>query len=192
MKYVTKTLLLLSAFFLLSNSAFAVDKTDKTVTNDSTKKINKTSKDNHEPKWERDFEKAKKISAKSKKPILMNFSGSDWCVMCIELDKNILSKKEFKDYARDNLVLFVADFPRTKKLPEKEVKQNEVLAEKYRVGGFPTILVLDTDGELIGRQVGYPPISAKVFVDNLKRFFKEVSDKKAKEKSDGKKQKTGK
>ena len=62
-------------------------------------------------KWDDDFAKAKAEAAEKGRPILIDFTGSDWCSWCIKLDKEVFSKSEFKKYARANLVLFVADFP---------------------------------------------------------------------------------
>jgi len=70
-----------------------------------------------EAKWYSDFDEAAKISKKTNKPILANFTGSDWCGWCIRLDKEVFSKKEFQKWADENVVLLTVDFPRRKKLP---------------------------------------------------------------------------
>ena len=88
--------------------------------------------------WVDDFEQAKKLAAEKGVPILVNFSGSDWCGWCIRLDREVFGEAEFKKYAAENLVLFIADFPRRKELPEKTAKQNRDLAEKIGIMGFPT------------------------------------------------------
>ncbi len=96
--------------------------------------------------WLTDFEKARQMAAELKRPILLDFTGSDWCGWCIKLDEEVFAKQEFKDFAKDNLVLFKADFPRNKQLPEAETKQNEALMRRYEARGFPTILLLKADG----------------------------------------------
>ncbi|MFC1498771.1 thioredoxin family protein, partial [Verrucomicrobiota bacterium] len=65
--------------------------------------------------WLTDFEQARKLAKEKKLPILADFAGSDWCGWCIKLDKEVFTKEEFKKYAKDNLVLFLADFPNKKK-----------------------------------------------------------------------------
>lgn len=117
--------------------------------------------------WGTDFEAAKKQAAEQKKPILVDFSGSDWCGWCIKLEKEVLSQDAFKAYAKDNLVLFLADFPRKSKLPEATTKQNEALMDKYGVKGFPTVLLLDAKGELLG-QTGYQPGGPEKYIEHLK------------------------
>ncbi len=122
--------------------------------------------------WLTDFEQAKKIAAEKKLPILMDFSGSDWCGWCIKLDKEVFSQKAFKDYAKDNLVLFVADFPRAKKQSADVKAQNQALAQKYSIRGFPTVLILDSNGELIA-QTGYQRGGAEKYVEYLKNVISE-------------------
>jgi protein disulfide-isomerase len=101
--------------------------------------------------WLTDFEQAKKIASEKKLPILADFSGSDWCGWCMKLDKEVFSKPEFQKYAKDNLILFMADFPRAKSQTDKVKKQNRELAEKYGIRGFPTVLLLDSKGDLSHR-----------------------------------------
>ena len=117
--------------------------------------------------WGEDFEAAKAAAAKDKKPILVDFTGSDWCGWCIKLDKEVFSKKEFKDYAKDNLILLSLDFPHEKKQTSKLKKQNEALSKKFGVEGFPTVLLLDADGKKIA-ETGYQEGGAAKYVEHLK------------------------
>ena len=120
--------------------------------------------------WMTDFEAARKQAAEEEKPILIDFSGSDWCGWCIKLDKEVFSKKAFKSYAEENLVLFLADFPRQKELPEETVEQNRKLAEQYGVRGFPTILLVDAEGEVLAR-TGYRRGGPDKYVEHLKKLI---------------------
>jgi len=61
--------------------------------------------------WLEDFDAAKTIAAAEKKPVLMLFTGSDWCGYCINLENKVLSTKEFEAFAREELVLMMVDFP---------------------------------------------------------------------------------
>ncbi|NQT93143.1 MAG: thioredoxin family protein, partial [Lentisphaerae bacterium] len=83
-----------------------------------------------DPSWSTDYEAAQKAAAKKNLPILADFAGSDWCGWCIRLDREVFSKKEFSGYAKDKLVLFLADFPSRKKQAAAEKKQNEALPKK--------------------------------------------------------------
>jgi protein disulfide-isomerase len=117
--------------------------------------------------WGEDFEAAKAAAAKDKKPILVDFTGSDWCGWCMKLDKEVFSQKEFKEYAKENLVLLSLDFPHEKHQSSKIKKQNEELSKKFGVKGYPTILLLDADGNKIG-ETGYQAGGAAKYVEHLK------------------------
>ncbi len=121
--------------------------------------------------WLTDFEAAKKVAAESGKPILINFSGSDWCGWCIKLDKEVFAKPEFLSYAKDNLVLVHADFPRKKKLPKEEAAQNKTLAATYGIQGFPTVVLVDATGKVIG-QTGYRKGGPESYVEHVKELIK--------------------
>lgn len=125
--------------------------------------------------WLTDFAKAQKTAAEKKLPILVDFSGSDWCGWCIKLDKEVFSQEDFKKFAKDNLVLFLADFPRRKQLPDAEGKQNEELAAKYQVEGFPTVLLLDASGKVLA-QTGYQSGGAAAYVKHIKQLLKTKPD----------------
>ncbi len=117
-----------------------------------------------------DFEAAKKLAAEKNLPVLADFSGSDWCGWCIKLDKEVFSKKPFKEYAKQNAVLFLADFPSRKKQAATLKKQNEKLAETYSVRGFPTVLLLDAKGKVLGR-TGYKAGGPKVYIEHIRELL---------------------
>ena len=122
--------------------------------------------------WLTDFEKAKNLAAEKGLPILADFSGSDWCGWCKKLDKEVFSQKAFRDYAKGNVVLFLADFPQSKTQSEAVVKQNQKLAKLYAVRGYPTVLVLDKGGKVLGK-TGYRRGGAEAYVTYLKTVIKE-------------------
>ena len=105
--------------------------------------------------WKTNYEEALKDAKAANKPILLNFTGSDWCVWCVRLDKDIFSKPKFAAFAKEKLVLLEADFPENKEQSADLRKQNEDLQAKYGVDGFPTLVLLDPQGKEIARQVGY-------------------------------------
>lgn len=118
------------------------------------------------PEWMTDFDKAKTEAAGSGKLILLNFSGSDWCIPCIRLHKEIFQTEAFEKYAEEHLILVNADFPRLKKnqLSKEQIKKNEKLADKYNAGGaFPLTLLLDADGKVLKQWNGFPKGSAEEF-----------------------------
>jgi len=117
-----------------------------------------------------DFTVARKLAAEKKLPIVALFTGSDWCGWCIKLKKETLDTKEFKDYIAKDAVFVYLDFPHKTKLPETLKKQNDELSAKYQVEGFPTTLVMNADGKVLGKVVGFR--AAADYVKTLKSFVK--------------------
>jgi protein disulfide-isomerase len=116
--------------------------------------------------WQTDFAKAAKEAKTSGKYMLLDFSGSDWCGWCIKLDKEVFSQTEFKDYAKKNLVCVVLDFPRQKKLGKALKEQNDALAKKYAIEGYPTVIILSPEGDVVVT-TGYRPDGPKKYVEYL-------------------------
>mgnify|MGYP000021452694 CR=1 FL=1 len=121
--------------------------------------------------WMTDFAAAQKLAGKTKKPMLVDFTGSDWCPWCVRLDKEVFAQKAFQDFAAANLILVKIDFPRNVKQSNTEKQQNRALATKYKVSGFPTVLLMDGSGKVIGK-TGYRPGGAEAYVTHLKSLLK--------------------
>ncbi len=96
-----------------------------------------------EVKWLDSYEEAAKVSKKTNKPILANFTGSDWCRWCKVLDREVFNTDEFKTWASENVVLLELDFPKKKKLPQALQLQNYTLQKAFGVRGYPTIIVFE-------------------------------------------------
>jgi thioredoxin-related protein len=92
-----------------------------------------------ELKWETDINKAISVSNKSKKPMLLFFTGSDWCGWCIRLQKEVLKTPEFATWAKKNVVLVELDYPRSKPQTDAIKNQNNGLQQTFGIQGFPTI-----------------------------------------------------
>ena len=103
--------------------------------------------------------------------MLLDFTGSDWCGWCVLLDREVFSKPQFKEYASKNLVLIELDFPKTKQMPDAIRKQNVRLAQRYRISGFPTIIVLNGEGQVVG-ELGYVKGGPNAFIAELERLRK--------------------
>ena len=119
--------------------------------------------------WMTDFPKAQEKAKKEKKWIMMDFTGSDWCPWCIKLEEEILSKPEFVEFAKKHLVMVYVDFPRKKQLPESQVAANKALSKKYSVKGFPTLVILNSEGKHAG-EMGYMQGGAKPFIAELQKL----------------------
>lgn len=115
--------------------------------------------------WETDVDAAIALAKKENKAVMLEFTGSDWCPPCIKMSKEVFSKDEFLKEASKNYVLVHLDFPKKdKELAEK----NQPLLEKYNVSGFPTVVLLDSEGKEFSRfpATKYPEL--KSFLEAIK------------------------
>tara|TARA_B100000900_G_scaffold411457_1_gene431188 strand:+ start:1039 stop:1728 length:690 start_codon:yes stop_codon:yes gene_type:complete len=105
--------------------------------------------------WTMDFDAAVKLAGEKKLPLILNFTGSDWCGWCKLMDKNVFAEEAWKTYAKEHVLLVTLDFPQDKSVvPEKYVARNKALQEKFGVSGYPTYVVLDNDGDTKLGQLG--------------------------------------
>jgi protein disulfide-isomerase len=116
--------------------------------------------------WTENFDEALAQAKESGKYVLVDFTGSDWCGWCKKLDKEVFGKKEFKEYAEQNLVCVLIDFPRQKPQSNKQKEANQALMEKYAVQGFPTILLFSPQGD-VAATTGYEPGGAEAYIKHL-------------------------
>ncbi len=118
--------------------------------------------------WLVDFEKAKTQAAKEGKPILMEFTGSDWCPPCKALHKNVLVKEIFKEEMPKHYILLKLDNPRDKsKQTDAEQAQYKELAREYKVTGVPSVFLADADGNPFFKSSGYSGQSADEWVEQM-------------------------
>lgn len=95
--------------------------------------------------WLVSLEQAMEQSKKTGKPIMANFTGSDWCGWCKRLDKAVFHQPGFEKWADDNVVLLELDFPKRFQLPAEVKQQNQGLKQAFGIRGYPTIWVFDLD-----------------------------------------------
>lgn len=134
-----KILICLLSLILTSVSSLAQETTVKKE--EQAKTILKP----HNEGWLVKVDEAYEESKKTGKPILANFTGSDWCGWCIKLTREVFSKPEFKEWAKENVVLLELDFPRRKQLPPEIKKQNFELQQAFKVTGYPTIWIFNLE-----------------------------------------------
>jgi protein disulfide-isomerase len=107
--------------------------------------------------WQTDYAKALQMAKAQNKQILLDFTGSDWCPLCMALRKHVFSTPAFQAYAEKNLILVEVDYPRRKKQSAGLTDQNEKLGKDYGIDdkGFPTVVLLDPAGKAVREFSGY-------------------------------------
>ena len=119
--------------------------------------------------WVDDYDKAVEKAKAEGKDLLVDFTGSDWCGWCIKLHDEVFQHEEtFLTHARKQYVLVALDFPKNPEIKAKvpNPERNEELRKKLGVGGFPTILLMNVDGDVFGR-AGYKPGGPEKYWDHL-------------------------
>jgi len=97
--------------------------------------------------WLTNYEEVYQKSTNEDKPILANFTGSDWCGWCKKLKKAVFDTKVFQNWADENVVLFELDYPRRTPQDPAIKKQNAELQQIFRgvVRGYPTVLLFNIE-----------------------------------------------
>jgi len=149
-----------------ANSGAAAPDTMSVVVGDSTITIIK-----QDPVWITDYDLALQKAKAGHKYVLIDFTGSDWCIWCQKLHDEVLSQKEFLDFAAENFILVKLDFPKHITQSDELKQQNEALAQQYSIDGYPTIVILNSDGKEINR-AGYQQGGAKPYVQYLRSLLK--------------------
>jgi protein disulfide-isomerase len=140
-----KTIALLSILFLTSLSSIA----QKSAKEDLV--------------WHTDLNKAIELSNKEHKPMMLFFTGSDWCGWCVKLQKEVFTQAEFKKWAQDNVILVEVDFPKANIQTEEVKTQNRMLQQQFAVRGYPTCWFTTADKQQDGK-VNYTQIGQQGYL----------------------------
>lgn len=126
------------------------------LTNASSKKI----------EWMTDYQAALAKSKETSKPIVLFFTGSDWCMWCHKLENEALNTPEFIQNASSKYIFVKVDFPMHSKLNANVDAQNKMLQKKFDIQAFPTVLVIDSKESLLGT-ASYRSGGGKKFAGDL-------------------------
>ena len=124
--------------------------------------------------WQPTYAEALACAKQNDRPLLLVFSGSDWCAPCIKLDRSIWQSEDFKSYSKNNYILYRADFPRKKnnKLSKEIVDQNSLLADRFNPKGyFPLVVILNPKEKVLGT-TGYKKATPTEYLSLLNAFVK--------------------
>jgi thioredoxin-related protein len=120
--------------------------------------------------WKTNLEQAIAEAKEEHKAVLVNFTGSDWCIWCKRLSDEVFQQKEFEEYAAENLILVKLDFPRNIPQTDETRLYNNTLAQRFGIEGFPTIIIINSQGKPIAK-TGYRPGGAANYVAHIKSYL---------------------
>lgn len=106
--------------------------------------------------WLTNLEEAQKQSKATNKPILVYFTGSDWCAPCVALKSDFFESDDFATYSND-FILVMIDYPRRVDIvSETQLAYNKKVIAKYNESKtFPKILIMDKNGKEKDKLSGY-------------------------------------
>lgn len=126
--------------------------------------------------WLTNVEQAQKLAAEQGKAVLVDFTGTDWCVYCREMHAKVLDTPEFEAYAAPKFICVEMDLPHKPLLPKAQLEYNRGIVKRYGVTGYPTLLVLNTAGEVTGgfiggkAELGYVSEQLDIALENAKNL----------------------
>jgi len=159
---------------LFTVTAVAQPSFDESVQEDAAVETSEVSIED-EMNWYTDFKSAKVAAKKENKPMLVYFTGSDWCKPCVKLKKDFFNTPKFAEAAEDYIIVML-DIPyRDDIITLDQKKINKEVQKKLKVNKFPTLLALDSRGRERNRmeRYSYPdPQYYWEFMSNNERLFR--------------------
>ena len=112
--------------------------------------------------WYTDVSLASQAAATENKPMLLFFTGSDWCGWCHRLQREVFNTPAFTTWASSDVILVELDFPRNKVLPQNIKEQNQMLQQQFGVQGYPTVWFVNVTKE--ADKFNLAPLSSSVYL----------------------------
>lgn len=116
-----------------------------------------------ELKWYTDVKEASALSVKTKKPLMLFFTGSDWCGWCMKLQKEVFLQPDFAKWAKENVILVELDYPKWKQLTPELVKQNNEIGQMFAIRGYPTVWLVNPSNKK--DQIAFEKLGSTGYVD---------------------------
>ena len=135
------------------------------------------SKENSEPVpqvvWSTSYSEGLAIAKKTGKPMLVDFTGKDWCGPCMELKKNVFDTDTFKRWAAEHVILVELDYPQR---PKQTTEENKLTARRYQIRAYPTVLFISPDEQILGRTGYGQRENAVSWIKRVKQFVEKEKE----------------
>lgn len=119
--------------------------------------------------WKTDYQSALKQAKSEKKPLLLLFTGSDWCKVCIIMRSELFPNPRFQKILKSRVVPVYLDYPGKIKQSKQLIQQNQKLLAKYNVEGYPTVIIIDSNEKVKGTILGFSPVAE--YLKNLEKIL---------------------
>jgi protein disulfide-isomerase len=125
--------------------------------------------------WKTNYEQAVAESKASSKPLVLFFTGSDWCGWCNRLDEEAFDTAEFADGTRDKFIFVKLDYPLYSQQDPQLKTQNQQLKQKFNIRSYPTVIIWDAQSNQQIGQTGYRPGGGKQYAAHLSQMLNDYS-----------------
>ena len=91
------------------------------------------------------------MAQRQQRPLVLLFTAQ-WNANCLSLSEEVCTTRSFNDFARDELVICFLDYPQNISDAPRSMRE---VKEKFRVSGYPTVLIFDPEGNVVREINGY-------------------------------------
>lgn len=101
--------------------------------------------------WEVNPHYAFDRAQREQRPLLLLFTGT-WNTQAMSLSEEVFATSSFNEYVKENLVICYLNYPRNFTDAPDRLRE---IKEKFKVKGYPNVLVFNPNGEVEKGVVGY-------------------------------------
>lgn len=123
--------------------------------------------------WVTSYSEGLALAKKTGKPMLVDFTGKDWCGPCMELKKNVFDTDTFKRWAAEHVILVELDYPQR---PKQTTEENKLTASRYQIRAYPTVLFISPDEQILGRTGYGQRENAVSWIKRVKQFVEKEKE----------------
>ena len=122
--------------------------------------------------WYKDVFEARDVAKKEKKNLFLFFTCLDNCPWSKKFNEEILKNSIFIEKTNALFVFVLVDFPSAS---NEKLKENKELKEKYKIGTFPSVLLLDLNDDIITK-LEYLPLEPQKYALKLEQIVNEYNE----------------
>ncbi len=115
--------------------------------------------------WHDNYDNAVKEAKISNRPLVILFT-QEGCSWCSKLNHELLLNSDFINEVNNKFVFCRIYFTKSVRRTTEQMQKNYDLKERFKINGFPYLVVEDTEKGLIS-SLGYLPISGKKYAKKL-------------------------
>ena len=124
--------------------------------------------------WITDYDKAFELAESSGKPVLIYFTGSDWCLWCRKFDQTVFDSSICVKELPELAVPLKLDFPQRRRLAPREGRRNKAAQVRHDAEEIPTVILYDPASQKELWRHGYFDTSPDAYLAALRALAEPV------------------